>query len=45
MLKLNYIDDKGILLGYPIVKKMHTTNIELFPIPELLSYKAYLSQI
>ena len=45
MLKLNYIDDKGILLGYPIVKRMHTTNIELFPIPELLSYKAYLSQI
>ena len=44
MLKLNYIDDKNILFGYPIVKKIHSTNIELFPIPELLSYDAYISQ-
>lgn len=45
MLKLNYIDDKDILLGYPIVKKIRSTNIELFPIPELLSYEAYINQI
>ena len=44
MLKINYIDDKNILLGYPIVKKIRSTNIELFPIPELLSYDAYISQ-
>ena len=33
------------MLGYPIVKKIHSTNIELFPIPELLSYDSYISQI
>jgi hypothetical protein len=45
MLKMNYIDDKDILLGYPIVKKVRGNIMELFPIPELLSYDAYISQI
>ena len=48
MLKLNYIDDKDIILGYPIVqKKLNQRNpkIELYPIPELLTYDAYISQI
>ena len=48
MLKLNYIDDPYILLGYPIVqKKIGYVNqkIELYPIPELLTYDGYMAQI
>ena len=48
MLKLNYIDDPDILLGYPIVqKKIGYVNqkIELYPIPELLTYDGYMAQI
>ena len=33
------------MLGYPIVKKVRSKIIELFPIPELLSYETYISQI
>ena len=44
-LKLNYIDVPEILLGYPIVRYTIGRNkIELYPIPELLSYDAYISQ-
>ena len=44
-LKLNYIDYPEILLGYPIVRLAIARNkIELYPIPELLSYDAYINQ-
>ncbi len=44
-LKLNYIDAPEILLGYPIVRyNVGRNKIELYPIPELLSYDAYISQ-
>ena len=48
MLKLNYIDDPDILLGYPIVQKkigFNKNKIELYPIPELLTYDGYMAQI
>ena len=47
MLKLNYIDDPDILLGYPIVqcKGLGKNKIELYPIPELLTYDGYMAQI
>ena len=44
-LKLNYIDFPDILLGYPIVRlSVGKNKIELYPIPELLSYDAYINQ-
>ena len=47
MLKLNYIDDPDILLGYPIIQKkgLGKNKIELFPIPEMLTYDGYMAQI
>ena len=47
MLKLNYIDDSDILLGYPIIKKNGKSKdeYELYPIPELVSYDGFMSQI
>ena len=47
MLKLNYIDDPEVLLGYPIVKTkgLGRDKIELYPIPELISYDGYITQI
>ena len=48
MLKLNYIDDPDILLGYPIIQNKiygKKEKIELFPIPELLTYDGYMAQI
>ena len=48
MLKVNYIDDPDILLGYPIIQskaKYGKNKIELFPIPELLTYEGFMSQI
>ena len=46
MLKVNYIDDKNILLGYPIVSKKKLGNklLELYPIPELLTYEGFEAQ-
>jgi ubiquitin-protein ligase len=44
MLKNNYIDNPEILLGYPIVQNKNVlgkNKIELYPIPELLSYEAF----
>ena len=44
-LKLNYIDNPELLFGYPIVRfTVNKRQIELYPIPELLSYDAYISQ-
>ena len=46
MLKLNYIDDPDILLGYPIKKNdISKDEYELYPIPELVSYDGFMSQI
>ena len=48
ILKKNYIDDPTILLGYPIIQTKSTYNqnkIELYPIPEILSYEGFLTQI
>ena len=48
MLKLNYIDDPDILLGYPIIQnkiQSFKEKIELYPIPELLTYDGYMAQI
>ena len=49
MLKLNYIEDPEILLGYPIIQKNtgrgEKIKIELYPIPELLTYDGYMAQI
>ena len=46
MLKLNYIDDPDILLGYPIIQiKTGKDKIELYPIPELLTYDGFVAQI
>ena len=49
MLKLNYIEDPEILLGYPIIIKNTgiglRSRIELYPIPELLTYDGFIAQI
>ena len=47
ILKVNYIDDPNILLGYPIIQKkgLGKNKIELYPIPELLTYEGFTSQI
>ena len=47
MLKMNYIDDPEILLGYPIIQKkgLGKDKIELYPIPELLTYDGFMAQI
>ena len=39
--RLNYIDNRNILLGYPIQRK----NNSLIPIPEILSYEGFLQEI
>jgi len=48
VLKENYIDNPNILLGYPIVQsksKYGINKMELYPIPEMLSYEGFLTQI
>ena len=48
VLKKNFIDDPTLLLGYPIVQtksKYKQGEIELYPIPEMLSYEGYLAEI
>ena len=48
MLKLNYIDDPEILLGYPVIQNKINgikQKIELYSIPELLTYDGYMAQI
>ena len=47
MLRDNYIDNPDIILGYPIVQNKSTygkDKIELYPIPQLLTYEAYQTQ-
>lgn len=47
MLRANYIDNKDIILGYPIVKTIAQygkNHLELYPIPQLLSFEAYNMQ-
>ena len=45
--RLNYIDDQDICLGYPIIKSkaQYGNKLELYPIPELLTYDGFTSQI
>ena len=48
LLRENYIDNNEILLGYPIIKSTATYGvgkIELYPIPQLLTYEAYQMQV
>ena len=47
MLKFNYLEDPDILLGYPIIQKigLGKNKIELYPIPEMLTYDGFMSQI
>ena len=46
MLKTNYLDDPDILLGYPIIQNQAGKDkIELYPIPELLTYEGFIQQI
>ena len=48
LLRENYVDNNEILLGYPIIKSTATYGvgkIELYPIPQLLTYEAYQMQI
>ena len=48
MLKVNYLDDPDILLGYPIISQKQfltkRVRLELYPIPELLTYDGYKAQ-
>ena len=48
MLKVNYIDNPEILLGYPVIRNQlinrRNTRLELFPIPELLTYDGFQAQ-
>lgn len=45
--KLNYIDEPEISLGYPIIQKkgLDKNKIDLYPIPELLTYEGFMAQI
>ena len=44
--KFNYIDNPEIILGYSIVQKKgkYKQNYELYTIPELLTYEAFMAQ-
>jgi ubiquitin-protein ligase len=44
--KVDYLSDKKMVLGYPLmITKNLKDNIEINPIPELLSYEGYISNI
>ena len=48
VLKKSYLDDQTTLLGYPIVRtnsRFNPRKIELYPIPEMLSYEGFLSEM
>lgn len=48
LLRDNYIENSRVLLGYPIINIKSTygkDKIELYPIPELLTYEAYKMQM
>ena len=42
MLKLDFLDEPDIILGYPIIK---INSKEIYPIPELLSYEGFMEEI
>ena len=42
MLKINFFEDKNIILGSPIIKNRIG---EIYPIPELLSYEGFMEEI
>ena len=43
--KINYIDDKNILLGYPIkTEKKWLSYTKIIPIPEILSFDSYMAE-
>ena len=45
-MRVNIIDDKDICLGYPLKQLVGLGDkIEYVPIPEILSYEGYLTQI
>src|SRR5690349_19158783 len=45
-LKTDYISDKKMVLGYPLyINKTKGGLFEITPIPELLSYEGYVTQI
>ena len=48
MLKVNYIDNPEILLGYPIIRNQKIqrrgARLELYPIPEMLTYDGFQAQ-
>ena len=48
MLKVNYIDNPDIILGYPISRKLvkfkKKRRLELYPIPEILTYDGFKEQ-
>ena len=48
LLRDNYIENSKVLLGYPVINIKSTygkDKIELYPIPELLTYEAYKMQM
>ena len=48
LLRDNYIENSRVLLGYPVINIKSTygkDKIELYPIPELLTYEAYKMQM
>ena len=48
LLRDNYIESSGVLLGYPIINcksDYGKDKIELYPIPEILTYEAYKMQM
>ena len=46
IMNLNYFDNKDNIFGYPILqyKKSVKNKIELYPIPELVSYKGFINK-
>jgi ubiquitin-protein ligase len=47
LLRDNYIENSKVLLGYPIIKNQSAyreNKIQLYPIPQLLTYEAYKMQ-
>ena len=48
LLRDNYIENQEVLLGYPVINSKSAygkDKIELYPIPQLLTYEAYKMQI
>ncbi len=44
--KINYIEDNSLILGYPVfIKKDFKNRRDYIPIPEILSYEAFVNEI